>query len=407
MVLKRFCFLRMRAQYPVLLSAVLVVLLVSGCDAFSGSSTPGPRGRLVGEWVIERQTGTYFIETDAMQTVLDPDAAAPGSMALLGVWSDFDTPDRVLDEPLRYARHTARPVYQGHGPGLLLSTKPIQTLETVGSGEDNGFAVRLSDVYHRQQNTFKPDGFLEGIIETSYYQQYPGRLEVASETLSSDPLPTVPLTARPTISLDSLPFAPKFTGADTAYVAGTLQPRVQTIPVGVETPVDTERTPSNDLERQQITYRFTEDDSVYVSATVNGDTLRIEGEWATRHDTLRIWQETDTTTALIDFQPGVGGPASELRMTFNDPLCAEGDDDCRTFYEHTFGLEPGVLRGGTWRQINHLIPGASTAAAKRDARSSTNHPAVCTGTDAVPPLCTRHHLLQGGAPQLRPSTELR
>jgi hypothetical protein len=356
----------------------------------------------VGEWVVEGQTGTYFVETDVKQTVLDPDVRASSSMTLLGVWSDFGTPDRMLDEPLRYARHTARPVYQGHGPGILLSTEPIQTLKTVDSGEDGGFAVRLSDVYDRQQNTFEPDGFLEGIIETSYYQQYPGRLEVASETLSSDPLPTVPLTSRPTISLDSLPFAPKFAGADTAYAAGILQPQVQTIPVGVETPVDTERTPYEDLERQQITYRFTEDDSVYVSAIVNSDTLRIGGEWATRQDTLRIWQGTDTTTALIDFEPRSDGPATELEMTFNDPLCTEGDDDCRSFYEYTFGLEPGVLRGGTWRRINNLIPRSSTTTEKRNKRSSMSRQDACIERDAALPLCTRHHLLQGGAPQLRP-----
>ena len=57
-----------------------------GCDSLSDADSPSPRDRLVGTWVIEGQTETYQVVTNADQTVLDPDAEATGTMTLRGRW---------------------------------------------------------------------------------------------------------------------------------------------------------------------------------------------------------------------------------------------------------------------------------------------------------------------------------
>ena len=393
------------SRLSIFFGAFVLVLVASGCDTFSsGSEEDDLRDRLVGTWVIEEQVGTYLITTDAPQMILDPDVPGQGTMTLSGRWNDYNAPSRFVDEPLLYARHTARPIYQGYGPALLLSTAPIQNVESVRTGEDDGFVVQLSDVYDRQRNVFTPDGFLEGIITTSYYEQYPGRPELIPDTVLSDPLPPLPPLSRPAVQLNDLPFAQKFVGSDTVRVGGTLRPAVQTIPAGVETAVDAERTPAADLARQKITYTFTENDSVYVSAAVNGDTLRISGAWEVSRDTLRIWQGTDTTTALLDLQRGIAGPGSEWRMTFEDPLCTPDDTACRTFYEYTFGLAAGTLRSGTWRRVNDLAP--NTPSASKQVRTTDPGPS-CQEKSVKPALCDRTHLLRGGAPELRPPTRSR
>lgn len=391
--------------------ALVFLLVMSGCDFLTDrSDTEDPRDQLIGSWVIEKQVLTYLIVTDTEQTVLDPDAPAEGTMTLGGAWVDSDSPDRLLNEPLKYVRHGVRPIYGGYGPSVLFSTAPIQSLETVRTGRDEGIAVQLSDVYDDQQNIWTPDGYLEGIIETSFYQQYPGHLRIANQTLSADLLPDLPLIASPTVRLDSLPFVSNLVGSDTAFVVGTLEPATQTIPPGVETVVDTERTSTHKLDRREVTYTFTEDDSLTVAATANGSRLQLEAEWALEGDTLRIWEERDTTTVIIDFELGAEGAATGLKMRFDDPLCGSGDTTCRTFYEYAFGLAEGTLREGTGRITNDLVPKAESPASEQQAlvlKREDRASACAEENTASDIFCNNRYLFQGGAPQLRPSSPVR
>lgn len=379
-----------------------------GCDSFSDASAPSPRDRLMGEWVIERQVGTYEVITNAEQTVLDPDAEATGAMTLQGGWYDRGR-SRPVDEQLQYVRHTARPIYQGDGRAILISTDPVQTFETVRHGEDEGFAVQLSDVYDIQQYVFEPDGYLEGEVVSSYYEQFPGSPNLARDALSAAPLLSAPLaSSEPLLTLSALPFVPPETGADTLYVDGQLRPAVQRIPSGVPTSVDVERTPRDVLDRQRITYTFTVRDSVFVTATVGGDTLRTAGTWQVEGDTLRIQQGDDTSIARVDLQPAHNGSPASLRMTFRDPLCPPDDAACRAFYEYTFGLKTGSLVRGTWGLINTLVAvptpdNASTRAARPSARPHTMAVQTCSAADPRPASCEAASLLRGGMRPLRPA----
>lgn len=387
---------------------ITLALLAAGCDAFSDVSAPSPRDRLVGEWVIERQVGTYEVVTNAEQTVLDPDAKATGAMTLQGGWYD-DGRSRPIDEQLQYVRHTARPIYQGDGRAILISTDPVQNFETVRHGEDEGFVVQLSDVYDIQRYVFEPDGYLEGELVASYYEQYSGSPNLARDSLSAAPLPSAPLaSSEPRLTLPALPFIPAEDGADTLHVDGQLRPAVRHISSRVSTEVDVERTPRDVLERQRITYTFTTRDSVFVTATVDGDTLRTAGTWQVEGDTLRIQQDDDTSTARIDLQPGHDGSPASLRMAFKDPLCRPDDAACHEFYEYTFGLDDGSLVRGTWTLVNDLVEvptpnNASTRAARPSTPPGTVAKRTCSQVDQQLALCEPLYLLRGGVRSLRPT----
>ena len=380
--------------------------IAAGCDTFSDASSPAPRDRLLGTWVIERQVGAYEVVTNAEQTVLDPDAEATSTMTLQGGWHD-DGRSRPVDERLRYVRHTARPIYQGDGRAIVISTDPVQNFESVRRGEDEGFAVQLSDVYDIQQHVFEPDGYLEGEVVSSYYEQFSGSPNLAGDTLSAAPLLSAPLgSSAPLLALQALPFSSAEDGADTLYVSGTLRPAVRRIPPGVPTGIDVERTPREVLDRQRITYTFTARDSVFVRATVDGDTLRTVGTWQVDGDTLRLQQGDDTATARIDLPSGHDSSPARLRMTFTDPLCRPDDAACHTFYEYTFGLKAGSLVRGTWEFVNNLVAAPITDHAASAARPSTPPRTAakrtCSPGDQQPALCEPVDLLRGGVRLLRP-----
>jgi hypothetical protein len=384
---------------------VLVAVLVSGCDAVSSNEdAPTLRDQLVGQWIIEHQTGTYRITSEVAQTVLDPDESADGSLTLSGRWDDAG-PHQYVDEDLHYARHGAISAHDGYRPTLLLSTAPIQNVEAVKTGKDKGFVVELRDVYDRQQNVFRPDGFLEGEIQTSYYEQYPGRPELASETLSAAPLPTPPLSAPVDVQISDLPFAHKYAGSDTIQVDGTLRLPTQTLAPDTETIVDVERTSSDRLARRRITYDFRENDSLFVSSVFDGDTLRIAGTWALRGDTLQLRGEEETEAALLTMTPGEETGKAKVYMQFDDPLCRSDDTDCFSFYEHTFGLRAGTLKGGTWRLENRLVPASESFTSRADRSKSICGVAPSSAADRGPGPCEARTLLRGaGAPPLMPSS---
>lgn len=300
-------------------------------------------------------------------------------------------------------------MYQGTGRAILVSTDPIQRFETVQDGEDEGFAVRISDVYDTQQYAYEPDGYLEGELVSSDYQEFPGTPDLARDTLSAAPLLPAPLdSSEPVLSLTALPFLPAEGGADTLYVDGQLRPTVQRIRSGVPTPVEEETTSRQVLNQRRITYTFTKQDSFFVTAVVDGDTLQTAGTWQVEGDSLRLEHEQETAVAQFDVQLGRDESSARLRTIFQEPLCSTADSECRTFYEYTFGLEVGSIDRGTWEIRNNLeaVPttdDAANRATRPYGRSQPTKKQACAEKHKrKTALCETPNLFRGDTPTLRP-----
>jgi len=375
----------------------IFLLTLSGCDS-SGPTGPTPRDRLIGTWVIEQQDRTYSVAASEAQTVLDPNAPAAGSMTLKGTWEDVDQA-AFVDASMAYVRHEAVRTRDGYAGGYIVSTHPVETIESLSRRPDGVFAVQLSDVYDADTFVFQPDGRLEGEIWASNTDRFPGSPALTTDTASADALPRQPIGTDPELIASDLGFTPNLTGTDTLRLSGRLSPLpTQRVPVNQWTQVDVERTPQTRLVGQQVTYRFAANDSVFVSALSNGDTLRTAGTWSVEGDTLQLSEDGEITVARIDGLPDNGSQGEALRLVFEDPLCEPRDNDCRRFYEEQFGLANGTLHDGRTRLTNRLAPAdegrAASAAASAEKASRS---ASTTGS--------RTTLLQGLAPKppLRPA----
>jgi len=377
----------------------IFLLTLSGCDS-SGPTGPTPRDRLIGTWVIEQQDRTYSVAASEAQTVLDPNAPAAGSMTLKGTWEDVDQAAYV-DASMAYVRHAAEQVNDGYAGGYIVSTHPVETIESLNQRPDGVFAVQLADVFDTDTYAFQPDGRLEGEVWASDTERFPGSPSLTTDTASADALPRQPIGTDPELIAADLGFTPNLTGTDTLRLSGRLhQLPTQRVPANQTTQVDVERTPQARLAEQQITYRFVDNDSVFVTALLRGDTLRTAGTWSVEGDTLRFFENGEAVTARVEGLPGEGSGGEPFRFVFEDPLCEPRDDDCRQYYENQFGLADGTLRDGRTRLINRLAP------ADED-RAATAASSAAEASRAASKSDSRMSLLQGFAPKpsLRPSPE--
>lgn len=381
------------------LCGMLIAALLAGCDA-SGPNSPTPRDRLLGTWVIEQQDRTYSVTSTQAQTVLDPNVPASGTMTLEGTWEDVDQATYV-DASMAYVRHAAERVYDGYAGGYIVSTHPVETIESLNQRPDGVFAVQLADVFDTDTYAFQPDGRLEGEVWASDTERFPGSPSLTTDTASADALPRQPLGAEPELIAADLGFTPNLTGTDTLRLSGRLSLLpTQRVPANQTTQVDMERTPEARLAEQQITYRFVDNDSVFVTALLRGDTLRTAGTWSVEDDTLRMLEDGEAFTARIDGLPGDGSGDEPFRFVFEDPLCESRDDDCRQYYEKQFGLADGTLRDGRTRLTNRLAP-------VDDDRAGSAASFAAEASRAASKSDSRMSLLQGFAPKpsLRPSPE--
>lgn len=375
----------------------IFLLTLSGCDS-SGPTGPTPRDRLVGTWVIEQQDRTYSVESSEAQTVLDPNAPASGTLTLEGTWEDVNRAEYV-DVSMSYVRHEAVRTRDGYAGGYIASTHPVETIESLSRRPAGVFAVQLSDVYNTDTYEFQPDGRLEGEIWASDTERFPGRPGLTTDTASADALPRTPIGADPALAASNLGFTPSLSGTDTLRLSGRLELATQRVPSNQRTQVDVERTPPARLSEQQITYRFTANDSVFVSALANGDTLRTAGTWSVEGDTLRLSEDGEALTARIDGLPGDDSGGEPFQLIFEDPLCETGGDDCRRFYEEFFGLAAGTLRDGRTQLTNRLVPAD-------DDRAMSSASFGAGGARASSKTDSRTTLLRGFAPRsLRPASE--
>lgn len=360
---------------------------------------PTLQDRLVGTWVIEQQERTYSVESSEAQTVLDPNTPASGTMTLKGTWEDVDRADQI-DVAISYVRHEASRTPDGYAGGYIASNRPVETIDALSRRPDGVFAVQLSDVFNTDTYVFQPDGRLEGEVWASNTERFSGSPSLTTDSASADVLPQQPIGTDPEdLTASNLGFTPNLTGTDTLRLDGHLQLPTQLVPANRRTQVDIERTPAARLAEQQITYRFASNDSVFVSALSNGDTLRAVGTWSIEGDTLRLLEDGEAMNARIDGLSSDGTGGGPFRLAFDDPLCDTGDDDCRRFYEEFFGLADGTLRDGQTRLTNTLArvkdDRAASATSSRTEASSTEAPR------ATPKASVRTSLLKGYATRPR------
>lgn len=376
----------------------IFLLTLSGCDS-SGPTGPTPRDRLVGTWVIEQQDRTYSVESSEAQTVLDPNAPASGTLTLEGTWKDVNRAEYV-DVSMSYVRHEAVRTRDGYAGGYIASTHPVETIESLSRRPDGVFAAQLSDVYDTDTYTFQSDGRLEGEIWASDTDRFSGSPSLTTDTASADALPGQPLGADPELIASDLGFTPNLTGTDTLRLSGRLHSLpTQRVPASQRTQVDVERTPPARLAEQQITYRFANNDSVFVTALYRGDTLRTAGTWSVEGDTLRFMEYGEVMTARVDGRPGDGSEGEALQFVFEDPLCEPRGDDCRQYYEKQFGLADGTLQEGRTQLTNRLDP-------VDDDRAMSSASFGAGGARASSKTDSRTTLLRGFAPRsLRPAPE--
>ena len=324
-------------------------LLVAGCDTSGPSPEDRARDALIGTWSLQQQTTRYVVETDQPQTILDPDTPGTGGLSVTGNWFRGDTPVPV-DATLRYVRHAPARFFSSER-ATLYSTHPIRDRESVYVGQTPGMVLEVFP-------SSPPSGFFGALNGTSFPASSslidPGSLPRTS--FLPTPLPD-PLQR----TLPPAEFTGPATGNDTLVVAGTLTPATQSLPALTPTVVDVEPTSREWL--QSLTYRFAPNDSVRLTAQVDGRMYERTGTWRIDRDSLHLLAEGEDPVVVPYTLDG-----DQLRFSSASRMCPQQDDDCMQQAEFLFGMRPGSLLRATNRLENRfersdVTPTATSATA--------------------------------------------